>query len=329
MFNKTLKLGNLKVAHSIIQGGMAVRISTSALAGAVASEGGIGVIAGTAMTPDELAREIIKAKEISEGRGAIGINVLFAVKNFAELIKTAIKSGIDVIFSGAGFSRDVFIWGKESNVPVVPLVSSGRLAKIAEKLGAAAVVAESGQAGGHLGTTRPIEEILPEVKAATSLPVIAAGGIVNGYDIYRMEQLGADGVQMGTRFAASKESNASSYFKQLYINSKKEDSVLINSPVGLKGRAVKNSFVSRLLNGEELEKVECTNCLKKCKGTFCIKKALENAQKGCGSMRLVFAGEKVYTIKEILSVKEIFQRLKNEYIEACSENKNHKVTGCF
>jgi len=321
MFNRILKLGELTVPHAIIQGGMAVRISTASLAGAIASQGGIGVIAGTAMTSEELRDEIIQAKRLAGRKGAIGINVLFAVKNFADLIRTALKTGIDIVFSGAGFSRDVFSWGKQFNVPVLPLVSSGRLAKIAEKLGAAAVVAESCQAGGHLGTNRPIEEILPEVKAATNLPVIAAGGIVDGYDIYRMEQLGADGVQMGTRFAASRESNASEYFKQLYVNSKAADSVLIKSPVGLQGRALRNAFVDKLLSGATIEIEACDDCLKKCNRNFCIKKALENAQKGRGTNRLVFAGQKVYAIKEILSVKEIFDKLKKEYDEARSSKK--------
>ncbi len=313
MFNKYLKIGNINVTNAIIQGGMAIRISTACLAGNVAKNGGIGVIAGTAMTPKELKEEIIEAKKISEGKGAIGLNVLFAVKNFSELVQTAMKNGIDVVFSGAGFSRDIFDWGKNFNVPIVSIVSSGRLAKLAEKLGAAAVVAESCQAGGHLGTKLSLDKVVPDVKAATKLPVIAAGGIVDGYDIYRVEKMGVDGVQMGTRFAASTESNASSYFKNLYLNSKKNDTVYINSSVGLPGRALKNSFVNKLISDVEIKIEKCENCLKKCTKSFCIKKSLINAQKGIEEDALVFAGENVYKINEILSVKDIFKKLQYEY----------------
>lgn len=166
-----------------------------------------------------------------------------------------------------------------------------------------------------------MQEILPEIKAATKLPVIAAGGIVTGYDIYKMEQMGADGVQMGTRFAASYESNASDYFKNLYLNSNQiEDTVLIKSPVGLPGRAIKNSFVEKLLSGIEIGYEKCDSCLKKCARNFCIKEALENAQKGLGMNRLVFAGQNVHAIKEILPVKEIFSRLQVEYKKATALN---------
>lgn len=320
MFKKALKLGTVKVPHSIIQGGMAVRISTAQLAGTFASQGGIGVIAGTTMTVEELKREIAKAKELAKGRGAVGLNVLFAVKNFAELVKEAMKSGIDVVFSGAGFSRDIFSWGKEFNVPIVPIVSSGKLAKMSEKLGAAAVVVEGVEAGGHLGTDKPLEEILPEVRKATKLPVIAAGGIMTGEDILCMEKLGADGVQLGTIFAASKESNASDYFKKLYLKAGCDATILIDSPVGLKGRALVNPFTEKLMKSSEIEIEGCDACLKVCSQSFCVRQVLENAQEGVGEDRLVFSGKNVHLVKEILSVSEIFQKLENEYERAVSRN---------
>lgn len=313
MFQKTLSLGAVQVPHSIIQGGMAVRISTAQLAGAVASQGGIGVIAGTTMTVEELRGEIVKAKELAGGRGAIGLNVLFAVKNFAELVKEAMKSGIDVVFSGAGFSRDIFNWGREFNVPIVPIVSSGKLAKMSEKLGAAAVVVEGVEAGGHLGTDKPLEAILPEVREATKLPLIAAGGIMTGEDILRIEKMGADGVQLGTIFAASEESNASDYFKSLYLEAGPDATALIESPVGLKGRALINTFTEKLMRGNEIDIEGCDACLKICSQIFCIRQVLENAQEGVGEDRLVFSGKNVHLVKEILPVSEIFQKLKEDY----------------
>lgn len=305
---KELTIGNLTAPVPIIQGAMAVRISTAPLAAAVANEGGIGLIAGTGMAIEELRNEIRKARELSNG--IIGVNVLFAVSEFADLVKTAISEGIDLVVSGAGFSRDMFAWGKEKNVPIVPIVSSARLAVMAEKLGASAVVVEGKEAGGHLGTDRPMKDILREVVAAVKMPVIGAGGVIDGNDIKEVISLGASGVQMGTRFAASEESNASDDFKGLYVKARRDDVVLIDSPVGLKGRGLKNCFY-QLIDGEKVIEInECIGCLKRCSQKFCIMDALNNACKsGDFNKALVFAGEQVEKIKEILPVKKIFNNL--------------------
>lgn len=304
---KELKIGEKNVSVPIIQGGMAVRVSTAPLAAAVANEGGIGVIAGTGMSPDELRQEIRLAREMSSG--IIGVNIMFAAREFADLVHAAIDEGIDLVISGAGFSRDIFAWGKEGDVPIIPIVSTARLAVLAEKMGASAVVAEGKEAGGHLGTDRPMREILPEVKAAVSVPVIAAGGIVDGQGFKETMEMGADGVQMGTRFAASIESNASDEFKELYIKAKKDDVVLIESPVGMVGRGLKNDF-QRMIEEENLEIDKCKRCLKKCSQKYCIIDALHNACKdGNPAKALVFAGEQVDKIKEILPVRRIFERL--------------------
>lgn len=303
-----LKIGNLVASIPIIQGGMAVRISTHRLAAAVANEGGIGIIAGTGMKLEELKEEIRKARELT--KGIIGVNVLFAVKDFANLVKTAIGEKIDLVVSGAGFSRDMFSWGKESGVPIVPIVSSAKLAGMAEKLGAAAVVVEGKEAGGHLGTDRPMREILPEVCQTVSIPVIGAGGIIDGRDIAEVIRLGASGVQMGTRFAASFESDASDYFKEVYINAQKEDVVHINSPVGLPGQGIRNYFYEMVEKYGAPKLESCLQCLKRCSHSFCIMDALNNACKfGDPKRALVFAGEQVHKIKEILSVHDIFNKL--------------------
>lgn len=312
-----LIIGDLVAKLPIIQGGMAVRVSTAPLAAAVAEEGGIGLIAATAMTMDELKQEIRKARELT--KGIIGINIMFAAAEFANAVKTAIEEGIDLIVSGAGFSRDMFGWGKSADVPIVPIISTPKLAQIAEKLGAAAVVVEGKEAGGHLGTDKAMKEIVPEVKKAVSIPVIAAGGIINGYDIVEAFHLGADGVQMGTRFAASVECNASDAFKQLYIESKPEDVILVDSPVGLPGRGLLNNFTKRLFGGEDLTPQSCNGCLKKCSRKFCISKSLVAAQQGDLDNGLVFSGERVHEINDILPVKEIIRRLLLEVEEAGNE----------
>lgn len=306
-----LKIANLIASIPIIQGGMAVRISTARLAAAVANEGGIGIIAGTGMDPEELRSEIRTARSLT--KGIIGVNVLFAVNQFAELVKAAISEKIDLVISGAGFSRDMFGWGKESGTPIVPVVSSAKLATLAEKMGAAAVVVEGKEAGGHLGTDRPMLNILPEVLSAVSIPVIAAGGIITGTDMANAIRMGASGVQMGTRFAASEESNASDAFKQMYLASAKEDVVHVHSPVGLPGQALRNTFFDKVELGEDLDSPNCVACLKRCSHRFCIMDALNNACRGGDIEKaLVFCGEYVYKVREILSVAAIFNQLKLE-----------------
>jgi len=193
-----LQIGNLVAKIPIIQGGMAVKVSTAPLAAAVAEEGGIGLIAASGLTEEELKNQIRKARELTQG--IIGINIMFAVKKFVNLVEVAIHEGIDLIVTGAGFSRDIFPIGRNSNTPIVSIVSSAKLAKIAENLGAAAVVVEGKEAGGHLGTDRPALDILSEVRKVVSIPVVLAGGILTGKDIAEALQKGANGVQMATRF---------------------------------------------------------------------------------------------------------------------------------
>ncbi len=306
-----LRIGNLTPEIPIIQGGMAVRVSTAPLAAAVAEEGGIGLIAATGMELDELRMEIRQAREMT--KGIIGINVMFAAREFANLVKTALSEGIDLVVSGAGFSRDMYIWGKETGTPMVPIVSTAKLARIAEKLGAAAVVVEGKEAGGHLGTLDSIKDLIPDIKEAVKIPVVAAGGIINGFNIKEIMNLGADAVQMGTRFVASLESNVADSFKQLYVKATKEDVVLVDSPVGLPGRGLINSFTKRLFSGELLTPKDCDACLKHCSRNFCILKALVRAQKGDMENGLVFSGENVDQVKDILPVKEIIKNLLTEY----------------
>ena len=178
-----LKIGDKVAAIPIVQGGMAIRLSTARLAAAVAREGGIGLIAASGMPFEELRKEIRLARKLSEGKGLIGINAMVAARAFLGLITTAAEEKIDLIVAGAGFSRDMFAVGREYGVAIVPIVSSLKLAKISEKLGATAIVVEGTEAGGHLGTQRSIKDILPEIVAEVHIPVIAAGGAVDGHGV--------------------------------------------------------------------------------------------------------------------------------------------------
>jgi nitronate monooxygenase len=307
-----LRIGKLVAKVPIIQGGMAIRLSTARLAAAVANEGGIGLIAASGMPFDELRHEIKLARKLSP-HGIIGINVMVAAREFKGIVTTAIEEGIDLVVAGAGFSRDMFAWGKASGTPIVPIVSSAKLAKISQSLGASAVVVEGAEAGGHLGTNRSSRLIVPEVRAAVDIPVIGAGGVLHGEDIAEMLHLGANGVQMGSRFAASVESNGSEELKKVYLRANKpEDFILVHSPVGLPGQAIRTPFSERILLGTAPKPETCDQCLKKCSHKYCIIRALTRAQQGDVETGLVFSGRRMMEIHDILPVKDIFANIKRE-----------------
>jgi len=298
----------------IVQGGMAVRVSEAPLAAAVANCGGIGVIAASGLSSAELAEQIRLARRLQSNKdGLIAINAMVVADNFFDLVQTAITEGIDLIIFGAGFSKDVFKISIAAKVPVVPIVSSAKLAAVSKKLGASAVIVESGEAGGHLGTQRNTRELIPEVKEVIgdSIPIIAAGGITCGKDIVEIMKLGANAVQMGTRFVLSKECTVSDKFKQLLLNAEEKDITLIKSPVGLPGRAIMTPFVERIQQGERILS-SCKKCMKHCAMNFCIFEALEKARNGDFVNGLVFSGANVGQFKDILSVKEIFDNLITE-----------------
>lgn len=312
-----LKIAGLTARLPIIQGGMAVRISTGALAGAVASTGAIGIIGASGMAFDELRDEIKIARERAAG-GIVGINIMFAAREFVGIVQTAIREKIDLIITGAGFSRDIFGLGKESNTPILPIVSTARLAQTAEKLGAAAIVVEGKEAGGHLGTDQSVWKIFPEVKKAVSIPVIAAGGIINGAEVCRALKAGADGVQMATRFVLSEECNAAPEYKRRYQEATKDDVVLISSPVGMPGRAIKTALVEKILSKTAPKPVGCDFCLKKCSLEYCIVQALVNSQRGDIDHGVVFSGEYVWKIpdRSIKPAATIVQEIVREAKEA-------------
>jgi len=351
---KELKIGDLTAKLPIIQGGMGVGISLSGLAAAVANEGGIGTIATVGMNMFEedfskdylgsniraLRKEIRKARELS--KGIIAVNIMVALTNYADLVTASIEEGIDIIISGAGLPLNLpaYLKKEKKNPKLVPIVSSARAANLickrwVEKYNYLpdAVIVEGPLAGGHLGfkieqidnpdykLEKLITEVVKEVKLfedkyKKNIPVIAAGGIYTGADIRKFLQLGAAGVQMATRFVTTYECDASEKFKQAYVDSKKEDIVIIKSPVGMPGRAIRNKFIDDVNKGAK-QPFKCPfHCIITCdcKNTpYCIALALVNAQKGILDHGFVFCGENAYRTNEIISVKELAGKLKDEY----------------
>lgn len=307
-----MKIGNLEIKVPVIQGGMAIRASMANLAAAVANEGGIGCIAGTAIPMEELRNEIEKAKKLIVNKGgALAVNIMFAASDFADAVKTSIEAGIDIIITGAGFSRDIYEMVKGTDVLVFPIVSSAKLAKLAVKLGADAIVVEGGNAGGHLGTDLDSWDIVADVKAAVSVPVFGAGGVITPEDGKRMLELGADGIQMGSRFIASTECEVSDAFKNMYVNAKEGDIVTIASSAGLPANAIKNPMTDRI-NAEDptIKPKKCTNCLKHCTRSFCVNETLVKGHDGDCIEGIIFAGKDAWKIDSIKTVKEIMDDFK-------------------
>jgi nitronate monooxygenase len=350
---KSFNIGDLTAKLPIIQGGMGVGVSLSGLASAVANEGGIGVIATAGiglLDPDfagdflaanirTLKKEIKKARELTNG--IIGVNIMTALSNFADMARTAIEEGADVIFSGAGLPLNLpqFLEGTKKT-KLVPIVSSARAAGIIfkkwiEKYNYVpdAVVVEGPLAGGHLGFKADqigspdysLENLIPQVVTEVGtyeaqyqrpIPVIAAGGIYTGADINKFLQLGAAGVQMATRFVTTDECDAAIEFKRAFLGIKQEDLVIIKSPVGLLGRAIKNQFIADVAAGKK-KPFHCPyHCITSCdykNSPYCIALALINACRGKLKQGFVFSGANGYRTTGIVSVRNLINSLMDEY----------------
>jgi nitronate monooxygenase len=275
---------------------------------------------------------------------------MVALTSYAEYVKAAIEEGIDIIFSGAGLPLGLpqYLEGKYET-KLVPIVSSARAASVIcrkwlDKYNYIpdAIVVEGPKAGGHLGFKEnqifndeySLEKIVPEVinevksfedKAGKPIPIIAGGGIYSGEDIYKFMKLGASGVQMATRFVTTEECDASIDFKNTYINAKKEDLTIIKSPVGMPGRAIRNTFTEDTASGAN-KPFKCPyHCIITCdykKSPYCIALALTNAQKGNLENGFAFAGANAYRSDKIVSVKELMETLQEEYNYAADKEKS-------
>lgn len=380
---KQLRIGSKIAKLPIIQGGMGVGVSRSSLAGAVAAEGGVGIISTAQIGYDEdgfeqdqagcnlraIRKHIRKAKEIAGGEGLVGVNVMTALKHYREHVREAVAAGADVVICGAGLPVDLPELVDGSETKIAPIVSGARACNIILKMWdhkyhrtADFIVVEGPMAGGHLGfsmeqlgelgfldnqtgrSKEPLQEdgsgreaknkasqcgehvsaqdeeiraIIAakkqyEEKYHCDIPVIVAGGIYDREDIRHVMELGADGVQIASRFVATYECDASDAYKQAYVNAKAEDIRIIKSPVGMPGRALYNSFVKKTEQGRELVK-KCYQCLEKCNPAqvpYCITKALVDAVKGDVENGLVFCSANVNRIDKIMSVHDLMCELQ-------------------
>jgi nitronate monooxygenase len=349
-----------KLAHNllgsripIIQGGMGIGISLAGLAGAVADQGGIGVISAAGIGMDEpdflknfleanvraLRREIRKVREAT--RGILGVNIMVAMSNFADMVKVAVEEAVDVIFAGAGLPLSLpELLPKSGKTKLVPIVSSAKAARIIsrrwlDRYGRLpdAIVVEGPMAGGHLGFKRnqiadpafALERLVPEViaelqpfeeRSNQAIPVVPAGGIYTGSDIRTYLEMGAAGVQMATRFVTTNECDASMDFKRTYLAARREDIVIIDSPVGMPGRALRNEFIDDVRDGNRKPYTCPYHCLMTCdyeRSPYCIAQALMNAKKGRMKHGFAFVGANAGRERVIIPVQELMERLQAEF----------------
>ena len=345
---KALNIGELTARIPVIQGGMGVGISLSGLAGSVAACGGVGVISTAQIGYRDpefekdpiktnlrvIGEEIQKAREIAKG-GILGVNIMVATKQYAEYVKAAVKAGIDLIISGAGLPMELPKLVAGSKTKIAPIVSTVKAARVICRFWdhhyqrmPDLVVIEGPKAGGHLGFSRKqleekmdydmeISEILKlvrayEKKAERKIPVAVGGGICDKARAEHGFMLGADLIQVASRFITTKECDADSAYKDAYLKARKEDIVLVSSPVGMPGRAIRNSFLEHVEKGEVQRPQKCFGCLKHCNPAeipYCITEALIHAVKGDTENGLLFYGAQGFLANQIETVQDVMEDL--------------------
>lgn len=347
---KPLAIGDLIAKVPLIQGGMGVGVSLSSLAGAVAAEGGIGVLSTAQIgyrEPDfdndpiganlrAIKTEIRKARQIARD-GILGVNIMVATRKYEEYVKSAVEAGIDLIISGAGLPMDLPKLVGAAKTKLAPIVSSVKSAQVIMRYWwkkynrlPDAVIIEGPLAGGHLGFHKDqladidklhyddeVRAIIKKVNEAASehdadIPVIMAGGVYTRDDMEHYLEMGASGAQMATRFVTTYECDADDAYKQSYIDAKKEDIVIVQSPVGMPGRAILNPFMKRAKEGQ-VPHGKCHLCVSTCNPAetpYCITDALVNAVKGKIDDALLFRGANAYRATKLEHVKDIMDEFR-------------------
>ena len=353
MDRKPLKIGNIEAKVPVIQGGMGVGISLGGLAGAVAKEGGIGIISAAQIgfrDPDfdrdpkaanlrAVRTEYEKARAISPD-GIIGFNLMVAMRGYEDYVKAVIDAGADLIISGAGLPTDLPKFAEGSDIKLAPIVSTAKSASVILKYWDRKykripdlLVIEGPKAGGHLGFhleelktyqgqaddsyDEEVKRILGLVKKyeeryGKQIPTALAGGICDREQADHAFSLGVDAVQVATRFVTTEECDADIRYKEAYIQADEKDIMIVKSPVGMPGRAIRNTFIERVMAGEKIPHSPCHGCLHKCNPAeipYCITDALIHAAKGELDEALLFCGACAYRAERIETVKEVIDSL--------------------
>lgn len=355
MNHKMFKIGNLEVKKPIIQGGMGIGVSLSNLAGAVAKEGGIGIISAAQIgfkekdfqtnTKEANLRAIRKEMDRARGiapDGIIGFNIMVAMRHYEEYVKAAAEAGADLIISGAGLPTELPKLTEGSSTKMAPIVSTEKSAKVIlrywdkkYKRTADMVVIEGPKAGGHLGfdkaqlgefdqktydeEVRRILQVVKEYadKYGVDIPVALAGGITTADDARHAFSLGVNAVQVASRFVTTVECDADIRFKESYLQAKEEDIVIVQSPVGMPGRAILNPFMRKVMSGMKQTPAKCLGCLRSCNPAeipYCITQALLNAVRGNVDEGLLFCGANAWKAEKIETVKEVIDSLLGDCV---------------
>lgn len=285
-----------------------------------------------------IGKEIEKARQIARG-GIVGVNIMVATQRYEDYVRAAVLAGTDCIISGAGLPLDLpgivaetedRMAGRSHRTMLAPIVSSTRALSVVTKYWMKKydrkpdfIVAEGPLAGGHLGfkkeeldayTPQKYEkELTAMIRQAAELgiPLIAAGGIYTGEDKEHCMSLGAAGVQMGTRFVTTEECDAAEAYKQAYLGARKEDIVIVKSPVGMPGRAIRNAFLEKVASGERFM-TGCRHCIKTCDpktAPYCITRALINAATGDVDNGLLFCGSNAWRAQKIERTVDIMEEM--------------------
>ena len=311
---KITKLFNIE--FPIIQGGM-VWVSGWKLAAAVSNNGGLGLIGAGSMKPDLLTEHILKCRKATDR--PFGVNIPLLREDAADLVNTVIRENVKIVFTSAGHPGKFIDLFKRNNITVVHVVSSLKFAHKAESVGCDAIVGEGVEAGGHNGldeltTFSLIPQLINEIK----IPVIAAGGIMNGQTILAALALGAEGVQIGTRFAVTKESSAHINYKNAVLNAKDNSTKLILKKLAM-ARVIKNEFSTQITEAED-------NCadIDELKEILGEKREREGIFNGNLEEGMLEASQSSGIITNIPTVKELMKNLISEYSIALNNLKAAK-----
>lgn len=293
----------LKIKYPILQGAMA-NISTAELAGPVSEAGGLGMIASGGFSPEEVRSEIRKIKKMTDK--PFGVNMVMIHPEIHELNKIIVEEGVKIITCGAGNPEKYFDYWLKNGLKVIPIIANKKMSQKVESLGAVACVFEGAEAGGHIGKLNTFPA-LPEIADSVKIPVISAGGIYTGRQIFAAEILGASGVQMGTRFLVSREAPIHENFKKLLIDASDRDTIVTGITTSHPIRCYKNKLADKLLE-IELNKLGEDEFEKYAKGSG--KKAVIDGDVVWGS---VMAGEGYEYLNKIESVKDIIENIMSDY----------------